>query len=80
MERGKGYGTAVQRLASDYLVARDETASVFAFTLRVNVGERRALEKAGFQEVGGLPNPYYRVESPELSEQPCVLATRVRSV
>ena len=76
MERGKGYGTAVQRLASDYLVTCDETASVFAFTLSTNVGERRALEKAGFHEVGELPHAYYRVDRPE---QPCVLLTRVKS-
>src|SRR5262245_28453603 len=32
-ERGKGYGTAAQRLAASYLEARPETRSVFAFTL-----------------------------------------------
>jgi RimJ/RimL family protein N-acetyltransferase len=63
-ERGKGYGTAAQRLASHYLLQQPETRSVFAYTYARNRAERRALEKAGLEEVGNLPHPYYRVKLP----------------
>ena len=69
-ERGKGYGTAVQHLAADYLVTLSETRSIFAFTLETNRAERRALVKAGFQERGLLPNSRYPVELPS---DPCIL-------
>jgi RimJ/RimL family protein N-acetyltransferase len=72
-ERGKGYGTAVQQLAADSLLARPDTRSVFAYTAVANTTERRALRKAGFAEVGLLPHAYYRVELPP---HPCVLYTR----
>ena len=60
-ERGKGYGTEVQRLAREHLEAKRETYSVFAVTEEDNQGERRALEKAGFGYAGSLRNDYYRV-------------------
>jgi hypothetical protein len=42
--------------------------SVFAYTYATNKAEMRALEKAGLEEKGGLPDPYYRVRlSPEES-------------
>ena len=42
--------------------------SVFAYTYATNKTEMRALEKAGLEEKGGLPDPYYRVRlSPEES-------------
>ena len=63
-ERGKGYGTAAQRLAASYLEARPETRSVFAFTLADNGGERRALLKAGFVDKGLMPNEGYPVVLP----------------
>jgi RimJ/RimL family protein N-acetyltransferase len=69
-ERGKGYGTAAQRLAADYLMMLSETRSIFAFTLETNRAERRALIKAGFREAGSLPNPRYPVMLPS---EPCVL-------
>jgi RimJ/RimL family protein N-acetyltransferase len=62
--RGKGYGTAVQKLALDYLLGQHETRSVFAYTFKTNMAERRSLEKAGLEEKGFLPHPYYRVELP----------------
>jgi RimJ/RimL family protein N-acetyltransferase len=63
-ERGKGYGTAAQRLALDHLLHRPETRSVFAYTFAANRAERRSLEKCGLQERGSLPHPYYRVKLP----------------
>ncbi len=63
-ERGKGYGTAVQKLATDYLLDQPTTRSVFAYTFETNIGERRALEKAGFEEAGYLPHPHYKVNLP----------------
>ncbi len=63
-ERGKGYGTATQKLALEYLLEQPETRSVFAYTFVTNKAERRALEKAGFKEAGLLPHPYYRVNLP----------------
>jgi RimJ/RimL family protein N-acetyltransferase len=78
LERGKGYGAAVQRLASDYLLALPETRSVFAFTFLANVAEQRALIKAGFREQGLLPHAHYRVHRAELSEQPSLLFVKPR--
>ena len=69
-KRGKGYGTAVQHLAADYLMTQSETRSIFAFTFETNRAERRALIKAGFREAGFLPNPRYPVNVPS---DPCVL-------
>ena len=78
LERGKGYGAAVQRLASDHLLALPETRSVFAFTFLANVAEQRALIKAGFRYEGLLPHAHYRVHGAELSEQPCLLFVKPR--
>jgi len=69
-ERGKGYGTAAQRLAASYLEARPETKSVFAFTRVDNSAERRALLKAGFLDRGLMPNEGYPVVLPT---EPCQL-------
>src|SRR5262245_65101682 len=69
-ERGKGYGTAAQRLAASYLAARPETRSVFAFSLADNGAERRALLKAGFLDKGLMPNDGYPVV---LLTEPCQL-------
>src|SRR5262245_22041620 len=63
-ERGKGYGTAAQRLAASYLEALPETRSLFAFTLADNNAERRALLKAGFLDRGLMPNEGYPVVLP----------------
>src|SRR5262245_32160532 len=74
-QRGKGYGTAAQQLAADYLLARPDTRSVFAYTEVRNTAERRALQKAGFTEIGLLPLAYYRIEMPE---HPSVLYSKPR--
>jgi RimJ/RimL family protein N-acetyltransferase len=63
-ERGKGYGTAAQKLALDHLLQQPETRSVFAYTFATNMAERRSLERCGFQEQGSLPHPCYRVKLP----------------
>jgi RimJ/RimL family protein N-acetyltransferase len=78
LERGRGYGAAVQRLASAYLLARPETRSVFAFTFLANVAEQRALLNAGFREEGLLPHAHYHGHRAELSEQPCLLFVKLR--
>lgn len=72
-ERGKGYGTAVQALALEFLLQRRETHSVFAYTFVTNQAERRALQKAGFEEMGRMPSSYYRVKLPP---EECVLYVR----
>lgn len=78
LDRGKGYGATVQRLASDYLLTLPETRSVFAYTFLANVAEQRALIKAGFREEGLLPHVHYRVHRAELSEKPCLLFVKPR--
>jgi aminoglycoside 6'-N-acetyltransferase len=69
-DRGKGYGTAVQALATAHLLQRQETHSVFAYTFEANIAEMRALQKAGFEAVGPMPHRYYRVKQPP---EPCIL-------
>ena len=70
VERGKGYGTAAQALALEFLLQRQETHSVFAYTFVTNAAERCALQKAGFEEAGLMPSSYYRVKLPP---EECVL-------
>jgi len=69
-DRGQGFGTIVQRMAAESLAARQDSRSVFAFTLMANVAEQRALLKAGFDERGRLPQSRYPVTLPD---DPCVL-------
>lgn len=63
-ERGKGYGTAAQRLAVEHLLGLAETRSVFAYTDRDNVAERRALANAGLRELGLMPVVGYPIDVP----------------
>ena len=74
-ERGKGYGTAAQHIVLQYLLERPESRSVFAYTYRTNRAERRALEKAGFAEMGPLPHAHYRVAPPS---EACILYAIVK--
>lgn len=46
--RGKGHGTAAQRLLARYLFANNPVNRIQALTEAGNVAEQRALEKAGF--------------------------------
>jgi RimJ/RimL family protein N-acetyltransferase len=72
-ERGRGYGTAVQVLALEFLLQLRETHSVFAYTFVTNQAERRALQKAGFKEVGRMPSSYCQVKLPP---EECILYVR----
>jgi RimJ/RimL family protein N-acetyltransferase len=76
-DRGQGYSTAVQALALEFLLQLPETHTVFAYTFAVNTGERRALQKAGFEEAGPLPSTYYRLRLPP---EPCVLYVRRKGI
>ena len=74
-DRRQGYGTEAQKLAAEFLLGLPETHTVFAYTMAENLGERGALLKAGFQEVGPEceaepPSDYYKANLP--SEE-CVL-------
>jgi RimJ/RimL family protein N-acetyltransferase len=63
-DRGKGYGSAAQKIAAHFLLGLPHTHSVFAYAFTSNRPEQRALEKAGFENKGLLPSPYYRVKLP----------------
>lgn len=52
--RGKGHGAAAQRQLADYLFANSYYQRVEAGTEAGNIGEQRALEKAGFTREGVL--------------------------
>jgi RimJ/RimL family protein N-acetyltransferase len=52
--RGRGYGTAAQRLLARYLFAHTTVHRIEAATETGNVAEQRALEKAGFTREGVL--------------------------
>jgi RimJ/RimL family protein N-acetyltransferase len=63
--RGRGLGSSSQGLAVQYLLGRQSTRSVFAYTAAENHAERRALQKAGLHELGALPHQRYPVPFPE---------------
>ena len=50
--RGHGYGTQAQRLLARYLFAHTTAHRIEADTETSNLGEQRALEKAGFTREG----------------------------
>ncbi|HEX4654754.1 MAG TPA: GNAT family protein [Mycobacteriales bacterium] len=58
--RGKGHGAAAQRLLVDYLFANTYLERVEASTEADNVGEQKALEKAGFTREGVLRRTCFR--------------------
>ena len=58
--RGRGYGSAAQRLLVQYLFAHTQVNRVEAITEITNAGEQRALEKAGFTREGILRGATYR--------------------
>jgi RimJ/RimL family protein N-acetyltransferase len=59
-ERGRGIGTAAQRLLPDFLFATTLAYRVQATTDIENVAEQRALAKAGFAREGVLRGFQYR--------------------
>ena len=58
--RGRGYGTAAQRLVAEYLFATTLIERLEAGTDALNVAEQRALEKAGFLREGVLRHAWFR--------------------
>lgn len=58
--RGKGHGAAAQRQLADYLFANSYYERVEAGTEASNVGEQKALEKAGFTREGVLRRACWR--------------------
>lgn len=58
--RGRGHGTAAQRLLADHLFATTGANRVEATTDVENVAEQRALERAGFRREGVLRGGQYR--------------------
>lgn len=58
--RGKGVGTRAQRLLVEYLFAHTPVNRIEASTELSNIGEQRALEKAGFTREGILRGGGFR--------------------
>lgn len=58
--RGRGYGSAAQRLVARYLFAHTQVNRVEATTEITNMAEQRALEKAGFTREGILRGSTFR--------------------
>jgi len=74
--RGKGYGSAVHRLAIKILESLDETNTIFAYTMNENIGERKVLEKCGFDLKGSLCDEYYKIDLGELKPDEFVLYSK----
>lgn len=58
--RGRGHGTAAQRMLADYLFATTTVNRVEASTDVDNVAEQRALERAGFTREGVIRGAQFR--------------------
>jgi RimJ/RimL family protein N-acetyltransferase len=58
--RGQGHGSAAQRLLAEYLFAHTTYERVEASTEAGNLGEQKALEKAGFTREGVLRSACFR--------------------
>jgi RimJ/RimL family protein N-acetyltransferase len=58
--RGRGHGSAAQRLLVRYLFAHTQVNRIEATTEITNVAEQRALEKAGFTREGILRGTTFR--------------------
>ena len=58
--RGRGHGSEAQRLLAEYLFAHTTYERVEAGTEAGNLGEQRALEKAGFTREGVLRRSCFR--------------------
>lgn len=59
-QRGRGHGTAAQRMLADHLFATTDANRVEASTDTRNLAEQRALERAGFRREGVLRGAQYR--------------------
>ena len=58
--RGRGHGTAAQRMLADHLFASTDVNRIEASTDTRNVPEQRSLERAGFRREGVLRGAQYR--------------------
>ena len=58
--RGRGYGSTAQRMLAAYLFASTPVNRVEASTDVENIGEQKALERAGFTREGVLRGAQYR--------------------
>ena len=58
--RGRGHGTAAQRMLADHLFATTDANRVEASTDTRNLAEQRSLERAGFRREGVLRGAQYR--------------------
>lgn len=58
--RGQGHGTEAQRLGAAYLLAHTNFERIEASTEVDNIGEQKALEKAGFTREGVLRRAAFR--------------------
>ena len=58
--RGRGYGSAAQRVLAEYLFATTLTERIEAETDVENIAEQRALERAGFSREGVLRHAQFR--------------------
>ncbi len=58
--RRRGYGSRAQRLLARYLFAHTQVNRIEATTEITNIGEQRALEKAGFTREGVLRGATFR--------------------
>jgi RimJ/RimL family protein N-acetyltransferase len=59
--RGRGHGTEAQRQLIRYLFAHTQANRIEAGTEITNIGEQRALEKAGFTREGVLRGALFRL-------------------
>jgi len=59
-QRGHGYGSAAQRALAEYLFATTLAERIEAETDVDNIGEQRALERAGFTREGILRHTQFR--------------------
>jgi RimJ/RimL family protein N-acetyltransferase len=60
--RGRGVGTAAQRLLVEHLFATSDVRRVEASTDVENIAEQRSLDKAGFTREGVLRQAQYRAD------------------
>jgi RimJ/RimL family protein N-acetyltransferase len=58
--RGRGHGTAAQRMLADHLFATTDANRVEASTDTRNVAEQRSLARAGFRREGVVRGAQYR--------------------
>ena len=72
--RGRGHGTAAQRLLAEHLFATTRIERLEAVTDVLNLAEQRALEKAGFTREGVLRHLQWQAGA----FHDCVLSSRLR--